>query len=240
MSTATISGVLQQSKPPTIDMPFRAAIFDLDGTLLDTLDDIANAANLVLAGRGLPTHPNPHYRMLIGDGVVTLMKRALPEPHRDEATVQTCAALYVKEYARSWNARTRAYAGVPELLDALVARGLKLAVLSNKPDQFTQQCVSELLARWTFAVVLGASDQFPRKPDPTSAREIAARLTVLSSECIYLGDSGVDMQTARAAGMCAVGALWGFRDRDELLAAGAHFLINRPAELLDIIDRDSK
>ena len=163
----------------TIDMPFRATIFDLDGTLLDTLDDIANAANRVLAARGSSTHPNPNYRTFIGEGVIKLMLRALPETHQDEAAVQACVGAYVQEYERAWNALTKPYPGVPEMLDALVVRGLKLAVLSNKPDHFTQRCVCELLARWTFDVVLGASDQFPRKPDPASAIETARGLGVL-------------------------------------------------------------
>ena len=218
-------------------MPFRATIFDLDGTLLDTLDDIANAANSVLAARGFPTHPNSHYRRFIGEGVVKLMLRALPETHRDEASVQACVGAYVQEYERTWNALTKPYPGVPELLDALVLRGLKLAVLSNKPDHFTQRCVGELLAKWTFGEVLGASDRFPRKPDPASAIETANRLGVLPAECLYVGDSGIDMQTARAAGMCAVGALWGFRGREELLRDGAQVLINKPGEVLDVLDR---
>jgi phosphoglycolate phosphatase len=219
-------------------MPFRAIIFDLDGTLLDTLDDIANAANRALATRGFPAHPNVQYRAWIGEGVLKLISRALPEGHRDAATVQACADAYVQEYERNWNTETKAYAGVPDLLDALVARGLKLAVLSNKPDQFTQRCVDELLSKWAFNVVLGASDRFPRKPDPTGATEIARRLGVLPAECLYVGDSGTDMQTARGARMCAVGALWGFRDRAELLEAGAQLLINRPGEVLDVLDRD--
>jgi phosphoglycolate phosphatase len=221
-----------------IDMPFRAIIFDLDGTLLDTLDDIANAANRVLAARGFPTHPNANYRTFIGEGVVKLMVRALPETHQDDATVQACVGAYVQEYERTWNALTKPYPGVPEMLDALVVRRLKLAVLSNKPDRFTQRCVDELLAMWAFAVVLGASDQFPRKPDPASAFEISKRLGVAPAECLYVGDSGVDMQTARAAHMRAVGALWGFRGQEELLRDGAQILIKNPGEVLDLLNSD--
>ena len=220
-------------------MPFRATIFDLDGTLLDTLDDIANAANCVLAARDFPTHPNPHYRRFIGDGIVKLMLRALPETHQDDATVQACVAAYVQEYERTWNAQTKPYAGVPEMLDTLVVRGIKLAVLSNKPDHFTQRCVGELLAKWAFDVVLGASDEFPRKPDPASAIETAKRLGVSVAECLYVGDSGVDMQTARAAHMCPVGVLWGFRGKEELLKYGAQHLIDKPSEVLELLDRES-
>jgi phosphoglycolate phosphatase len=220
-------------------MQFRATIFDLDGTLLDTLDDIANAANRVLVARGFPTHPNPNYRTFIGEGVVKLMLRALPETHQDEATVQACVGAYVQEYERTWNALTKPYPGVAEMLDALVVRGLKLAVLSNKPDHFTQQCVGELLAKWPFDVVLGASDKFPRKPNPASAIETAKRLGVPPTECLYAGDSGVDMQTARAAHMCPVGALWGFRGKEELMRDGAQHLISKPSEVLDLLNRES-
>ena len=220
-------------------MPFRATIFDLDGTLLDTLDDIANAANRVLAARGFPTHPNANYRTFIGEGVIKLMLRALPKTHQDEATVQACVGAYVQEYERSWNAQTRPYAGVPEMLDGLVARGLKLAVLSNKPDHFTQQCVCELLAKWAFDVVLGASDAFPRKPDPVSAIETVRRLGVPPAECLYVGDSGIDMQTARAAHMCAAGVLWGFRGKGELLKDGAQVLVEKPSEILDLLNREN-
>jgi phosphoglycolate phosphatase len=219
-------------------MLFRATIFDLDGTLLDTLDDIANAANGVLAARGFPTHPNADYRTFIGEGVVKLMLRALPNTHRDEATGQACVGDYVHEYERTWNALTKPYPGVPEMLDAVAVCGLKLAVLSNKPDHFTQRCMDELLTKWTFDVVLGASDQFPRKPDPASAIETAKRLGVPPAKCLYVGDSGIDMQTARAAHMCAVGALWGFRGQEERLKDGAQFLITKPAVILGVLDRN--
>ncbi len=218
-------------------MTLHAAIFDLDGTLLDTLDDIANAANRVLAARGFPTHHNAHYRTFIGEGVVRLILRALPETHQDEPTVQACVRAYGQEYERSWNAQTQPYAGVPEMLDSLMVRGVKLAVLSNKPDRFTQRCVDELLARWAFDVVLGASDQFPRKPDPSAALEIARRLGLPPGDCLYAGDSGVDMQTACAAHMYSVGVLWGFRSREELVQNGAQLRINKPSELLEFLDR---
>jgi len=218
---------------------FRATIFDLDGTLLDTLDDIANAANRVLAARGFPTHPNADYRTFVGDGVVTLMSRVLPEEHRDQATLQACVGAYVEEYARSWNVQSKPYTGVPEMLDSLLDRGLKLAVLSNKPDRFTQQCVGELMANWAFDAVLGASDAFPRKPNPSSAMEIARRLEVRPAECLYVGDSGVDMQTARAAHMCAVAVLWGFRGKEALLKNGAQHLVEKPGEILHLLSEES-
>jgi phosphoglycolate phosphatase len=218
-------------------MSFRAIIFDLDGTLLDTLEDIGDAANRVLAAHGFPAHPIDRYREFIGEGVHRLLTRVLPETSRDAATVQRCVEAYQKEYALNWRVKTKPYAGVPELLDGLTARQLGLAVLSNKPDRFTQQCVRELLAKWTFDVVLGASDTFPRKPDPASALETARRLAVPPEACLYVGDSGVDMQTARAAGMFAVGVLWGFRGREELQRAGAQVLVEAPLEILGLLAR---
>jgi len=217
-------------------IPFRAVIFDLDGTLLDTLDDIGDSVNRVLMERGFPAHPILRYREFIGEGVVRLIKCALPEPSRDPVTLQACVAAYQAEYARNWNVKTRPYAGVPDMLNAMVARGLKLAVLSNKPDPFTQQCVRELLPSWNFAVVIGASDAFPRKPDPAGALETARRLAVAPEECLYVGDSGVDMQTARAARMFAAGVLWGFRGGEELRREGAQALVREPLKLISLLD----
>jgi phosphoglycolate phosphatase len=217
------------------NMRYHAVVFDLDGTLLDTLEDIANAANRVLSDQGFPIHPVPMYREFIGEGVVRLIRRVLPDKNQDEATVQACADAYQKEYALHWDIKTKPYAGVPGMLDGLVAHGLRMAVLSNKPDLFTQQCVRELLSKWTFDVVIGASDAFPRKPNPASALETARRLGVPPGECLYVGDSGVDMQTARAARMFAVGVLWGFRSQEELEREGAQKLISRPLELIDLL-----
>ena len=219
-------------------MSFRAVVFDLDGTLLDTLEDIGGAANRVLVEHGFPPHLLGSYREYIGEGVVRLVQRILPDKTHDEAIVQACVEAYKKEYARSWNVHTAPYPGVPELLDGLAARGLKLAVLSNKPDLFTQQCVREFLANWNFGVILGASDAFPRKPNPASALETARQMQVTPAECLYVGDSGVDMQTALAAGMYAVGVLWGFRGKTELQRDGAQVLIARPVELLAWFDQD--
>jgi phosphoglycolate phosphatase len=228
-------GRRSQELPDSTNMSFRAVIFDLDGTLLDTLDDIANAANKVLADRGFPVHPVPRYREFVGEGVLRLIRRVLPDQNEDDQTVQDCLEAYRHEYARTWNVQTRPYPGVTEMLDGLTARGLRMAVLSNKPDAFTQLCVRQLLPRWNFEVVLGASEAFPPKPDPASALEIARRLEVSAAECLYAGDSGVDMETARGAGMFAVGVLWGFRGAAELTESGAQVLIEQPAQIVDLL-----
>lgn len=209
-------------------------IFDLDGTLLDTLQDIADCANWTMAAHGYPTHETSSYRLRVGEGVRTLILRSLPEDRRDPATIDRCVAVYRDEYSRNWDLHTRPYAGVCDMLDELTRRGARMAVLSNKPDEFTHRCVSKFLPRWNFDVVLGATAHFPHKPDPASALEVARRMNVEPGSIVYLGDSAIDMLTAVAAGMYPVGALWGFRDRAELESAGAKALISRPVELLGV------
>jgi phosphoglycolate phosphatase len=214
----------------------RAVLFDLDGTLLDTLEDIGRSANQVLEALGFPAHPIDAYREFIGEGVATLFQRALPPGSDEPDLVASCVERFRDIYGRGWNIATRPYPEIPELLDALSRRSLGLAVLSNKPDVFTRQCVSEYLARWPFGVVFGQREGVPRKPDPAGAFEVADRLGVSPAEIAYLGDSSIDMNTARRAGMLAIGASWGFRSEEELRSSGAAEVIARPFELLDLLD----
>jgi len=209
----------------------RAVLFDLDGTLLDTLEDIADSTNAALESMGFPGHDVQAFRTLVGDGMDTLIRKALPEANRDGATRRECEVRLRQEYGRRWAAKTRPYPGVPELLDALEARGIALAILSNKPDDFTKLMAEELLGAWRFAAVEGARDGVPKKPDPTAALEIAARLGFDPPTFIYMGDSGTDMRTALAAGMAPAGATWGFRPW-ELEPAGARILLKQPLDLL--------
>jgi phosphoglycolate phosphatase len=218
-------------------MDARAVLFDLDGTLLDTLDDIADAANAVLEGEGFPTHPAGDFRKFIGEGVAVLFRRALPAGIGDDpAFVGRLVEAFREEYGRCWNVKTRPYEGIPELLDALTVRGLALALLSNKPDDFTRLCAGAYLDRWPFRVVLGARDGVPRKPDPAGAFEVAGRLELPPSAIVYVGDSAVDIETARRAGMVPVGVSWGFRPVEELREAGAVAVIDRPGDLLAVLE----
>jgi phosphoglycolate phosphatase len=219
-------------------MTFRAVIFDLDGTLLDTLEDIADSANSVLRRRGFPAHPTDEYRYFVGDGVRKLIERILPPEKRTETFVDLCLAEMRQEYGGRWNVKTRPYDGVPELLDSLRGHGVKRAVLSNKPDDLTRACVDELLSDWSFDVVAGYGGEIPHKPDPTGALEVARRLGVNPDRIAMVGDSDIDMRAAVDAGMYPVGATWGFRPREELAAAGALELLDRPLDLLAVIDRD--
>ncbi len=215
-------------------MDYAAAVFDLDGTLLDTLTDLANAANAVLARQGYATHAVADYRRFIGAGVETLFARALPPGAGDRARIARCIRQFEEAYTQHWNIHTRPYPDVIEMLAALQARQIKMAVLSNKPHRFTERCVAEFLPTVKFELVLGQRQGIPRKPDPAGALEIAAALAVPVDQFIYVGDSTIDMETARRAGMVPVGVTWGFQSRTELEQNGAPTLIEQPLELLDI------
>lgn len=218
-------------------MTIQGVVFDLDGTLLDTLSDIGGSVNEALAAMGFPTHDLDAYRFFIGDGRDVLIQRALPAAERNPARIAEGARKYEDVYARRWNRDTKLYPGIAEMLDALVARGLPLAVLSNKPHPFTVQCVEHFLARWPFSAVLGQRPQVPKKPDPAGAFEAAEMLWSPPADIAYLGDTSVDMRTARAAGMHPLGVLWGFRTADELTAAGSEALLAHPADFLTWLDR---
>ena len=212
----------------------RAVLFDLDGTLLDTLHDIAAAANCVLTGRGFPAHPVDAYRRFVGDGVVMLLTRALPTDERNEKLVGQCVDEFGEAYRQNWNVHTRPYDGVIELLKQLAQAACPMAVLSNKPHEFTQKCVREYLPHGRFRMVEGQRDSIPRKPDPAGAVRIAHQLRIATRDCLFLGDSSVDMETARRAGMVPVGAGWGFRSHQELQDSGACAIIDFPLDLLQL------
>lgn len=212
-----------------------AIVFDLDGTLLDTLDDIAAAMNRVLAARGFATHPVARYKQLVGDGMEMLVRRALPAEVADEALIAEAMAAMRADYGAHWNVETRPYEGVPALLDALVARGLQLFVLSNKPEETTKLAVAELLASWSFLAVWGARKGMPKKPDPAALETLIAEHGLSREALLYVGDTNTDMRTAQAAQVFAVGVTWGFRDEAELRASGADHIIHRPEALLDLL-----
>ncbi|MGC7870804.1 HAD family hydrolase [Desulfosporosinus sp. SYSU MS00001] len=216
-------------------MTYKAVIFDLDGTLVNSLEDIADSMNLVLKTLDLKAHDLEAYKYFIGNGIRNLVSRALPEESREETFITECFDLMMREYRKRCLEKTRPYEGIPELLDELTKRKLKLCVLSNKVDELTRKVVAALLAGWKFEVVLGPREDIPRKPDPTGALYISKNLAIPQTEIIYLGDSGVDMQTAAAAKMYGVGALWGYRGREELIQNGAQRLISHPLEFLELL-----
>lgn len=216
-------------------MPFRAVLFDLDGTLLDTLEDLADSMNFCLRSVGASVHPTESYKHFVGDGVTVLAKRVLPADRRDEQTIGRLVAAMRARYAEHWADKTQPYEGIGSMLDALAARGLALTVLSNKADDFTKLMMAKFFPGRRFEAVAGARAGVPLKPDPAAALEIASELAIPPADFAYLGDTGTDMRTAIAAGMYPVGALWGFRQREELLEAGAKALVPNPGEFEQLL-----
>jgi phosphoglycolate phosphatase len=220
-----------------LKIEFQAILFDLDGTLLDTLADIACAANAGLKELGFPTHPIESYRRFVGDGAGCLARRVMPEDHQDDETVERCREIIAAEYAKCWADNTKLYPGVSELLAELHERGIPMAVLSNKPHDSTRTVVEGYFPDHYFKVVRGSLPSVPIKPDPAGALLIAEELDIPPGRFVYLGDTDTDMRTAVAAGMFAAGALWGFRTAEELTANGAKALLKKPQELLNLLDR---
>lgn len=216
-------------------MKYKAIIFDLDGTLMDTIEDLKDSMNSVLESHGFPTHDTETFKYFVGNGMRNLVIRSLPPEERNQAMIDSCFSQMREEYSKRWANKTKLYEGISELLDILKANNIKIAVLSNKVHEFTILMVNKFLAKWSFDVVLGERATVPRKPDPAGALEISSILGIPPEEFLYLGDSGTDMETANAANMYAIGVLWGFRKSDELLAAGAKNLIQRPLDLLDFL-----
>jgi phosphoglycolate phosphatase len=192
--------------------------------------------NSALVGFGFPPHPTDSYRYFVGDGRERFVRRVLPENHLNEQTICKYLTAMQDEYSKHWADNTKPYPGVPELLGGLEKQNIPKAVLSNKPDCFTQIMVEKLLSDWSFDIVRGAEESVPIKPDPGAALEIAQALSIAPEEFVYVGDTNTDMQTACSAGMYAVGVLWGFRDADELLSNGAKRLVEKPEDILAIFD----
>ena len=215
-------------------MSLKVIIFDLDGTLLDTLEDLAETCNLVLSECGYPGHLLEAYKYFVGDGLRVLMERITPDD-LSETDIEHCCQLFHERYAKLWDKRSRPYEGISAMLHELRQCGVRLAVLSNKPDHFTRICIDRFFPEHNFSVVFGQRSGIEKKPDPAGALEIARLLNVHSSECVYVGDTSVDMRTGKAAGMFTIGVLWGFRDIDELRQNNADMIIKRPMEIVEYV-----
>lgn len=219
-------------------MKFKAVLFDLDGTLLDTLKDLADSMNAALEQLGFKTHPAEAYKYIVGDGIETMACRALPENNRDPQSISKCIELTRQNYSRLWSVNTKPYPRITELLNELQKRNITMAVLSNKPDDFTKKMTAHFLGDYDFKEIRGADPQTPIKPNPSAALQIAAANNIPPEQFAYLGDTGTDMKTAVAAGMYPVGVLWGFRKADELIKDGAKLLIKNPLEVLRLFEKD--
>ncbi len=216
-------------------MKFKGVIFDLDGTLVNSLEDLADSMNIVLQNNNFPTHELQAYRYFIGNGLRNLVRKTLPEEHKDEATVTQCLSSMIETYRNNCINKTRPYQGIAELLNELASRNIKLSVFSNKADELTQKIVPSLLPNWKFEEIVGLTTEANKKPSPIGALQISKKLAIQPEEILYVGDSGVDMQTANNAGMYAVGALWGFRPKEELTSNGAQYLLTHPLDLIQLL-----
>ena len=202
---------------------------------MDTLEDIADSVNRVLRANGFPSHPLNAFRFFVGDGSRMLIKRALPENERSDESVERHLVAFKQDYANAWDNKTKPYTGISELLNHLGQTHIRMAVCSNKPHAFTVLCVEKLLNNWHFDQIVGQSGRFPKKPAPDSALAIVNAMGIPPIEALFVGDSGVDMQTAVSAGLLPVGAAWGFRPERELLAKGCRFLARRPLDILQLV-----
>ncbi len=215
-------------------MSIKAIIFDMDGTVLNTLQDIANAVNYTLSFHSLPTHELYKFKKFVGDGTDIMLKRALPDNMKSDEQVAKIKPLYVEYYNAHPTDTTVPYEGILELLEKLKAKGILLAVVSNKIDCMVGP-ISKKFFGDTFDYVTGQKDGMPVKPDPAAVFNVMQQFNVTADECIFVGDSGVDAKTGANAGMFTVGVLWGFREKDELIQNGANVVISNPLELLEYI-----
>jgi len=210
-------------------------IFDLDGTLLDTVLDLADATNHALTACGYPVHPSAAYYNFVGRGINMLFRNALPESERNDDNISRMRSFFIPYYNEHNTVRSHPYDGIPSLLDTLHEQGLTLAVASNKYQQATEKLIRHFFPATPFAVVLGQRDGFPLKPDPAIVGLICEQTAVTPQQVLYVGDSGIDMQTAVNASVESVGVTWGFRPVSELTENGACHLANNPADILSYI-----
>ncbi len=210
-------------------------IFDLDGTLVNSIADLACSTNHALEACGFPGHETDEYRYFVGNGINALFERALPPEARTEENIRKIRASFIAHYDLHNTDRSRPYEGIPELLDALVQAGCKLAVASNKYQQATGQIVRKLFPSTPFSPILGQREGIPRKPDPGIVEEILKSTSTSREEALYVGDSSIDMHTAANAGVTACGVTWGFRPRSELETCKPGYIVDRPSEILRIL-----
>ena len=213
----------------------RLAVFDLDGTLLDTIGDLAEACNHMLGLRGLGSHTCEEYRKMVGNGILRLVERALPEHLRTSEYVAEARRDFVAYYIDHIDRCTHPYEGIREVLHSLQNDGWVLAVASNKFDAGTKKLIANIFPEIVFKAIYGNREGFPLKPDAALLELIMKECGATAETTFMVGDSGVDIQTAKAAGVCSVGCSWGFRPRTELEEQGADFIVNNPSELLQVL-----
>lgn len=210
-------------------------IFDLDGTLLNTLEDLADAANYVLVQHGFPTHPVDAYRYFVGNGMPTLIRRILPEGQKEGAIYDTCFKEFLDYYTIHMHDKTHVYDGLVETLETLQTEGVQLAVATNKVHSALAPLMANFFPSIRWQALFGQRVGVPVKPDPQIVYDILEFTRCTQVETLYLGDTNVDMETAHRAGLQAVGVLWGYRPKSELIESKADFIIERPSEILNLL-----
>ena len=215
----------------------KLVVFDLDGTLLNTLSDLAHSANYALENSGFPVHPIADYKYFIGNGINKLLERVLPENQRTEQDIARIKTLFLSYYDEHLADYTQPYENISELLETLLSKGLKIAVASNKYQKATERLIGRFFPDIPFAAVLGQREGVPVKPDPAIVFDILKIAGCAPEETVYIGDSAVDMLTAANSGVVSIGVTWGFRPQEELEAAEAGYIVASTNEILDIINR---
>jgi phosphoglycolate phosphatase len=209
-------------------------IFDFDGTLADTLPDIADAVNVGLQAFGLPAVPTESVRGWIGEGLPILCRRAAGTA--DHVDAQEMADIVTAHYRRHRLDKAAPFDGIPELLDSLTARNVPMAILSNKPHEHTGPMVDALFGKWSFVAVEGYREEPLRKPDPRTTLDVIGQMNLTPDQVLFVGDSGTDIATAVNAGTIAVGVTWGYRDQHELIETGAKHIVDEPDEILQVLE----
>lgn len=217
-------------------MSVKAVLFDLDGTLVNSLADLASCTDYALNKHGFPAHDTESYKYFVGDGIPKLIERALPQDKRTEDIKTLVYNTFIGRYRLHFSDKTVAYDGIPELLDRLSAAGLKTAVVSNKAQEMADAVVEKIFTH-KFDLVFGKREGIPAKPDPTAVTEAAKLLGVPVSECVLVGDSGMDVAAAANAGCTGIGVLWGFRTERELIENGACGIAKAPSDIWDLIKK---
>jgi len=215
-------------------MKFKGIIFDLDGTLVNSLEDISDAMNKVLQGLNFPTHTYDTYQYFIGSGLRNLVSKALPAANNSDDQIEICFECMINEYREMCTIKTKPYDGIVELLENLNSQNIKLAVFSNKANELTKKIASKIFPNH-FDQAVGLSTEALKKPNPFEALEISKKWNLKLEEILFVGDSDIDMQTAVNANMFPVGVSWGYRTEKELIESGATIVINSPSELLQLI-----
>lgn len=212
----------------------KAVLFDLDGTLVNSLADLANSTNYALEKFGFPIHETECFKYFVGDGMPKLIERALPEDKRKEKYIKETLDVFMAHYKEHYCDNTTAYNGISEAVDSILSLGIKAAVVSNKIQNMAETVTNKIFGD-RFSIICGKREGYPAKPDPTLTLEVINELGVTPQECLFIGDSGMDMAVAKNANCIALGVLWGFRNEDELIDNGADFIIKEPGEIIKII-----